>query len=167
MWVGGNEMEKNRYWWWGVTIIGPTSRFTLCTATCRTQLWYRIKETNTNPDALNTSCLSHIRLSTDGTPQKTFSGGDRSRSVANWWKRRQRLGQKLKSAPTGTPYARYPPYITLNKSCGYQMREVGADYAGVGKRGILFRDVADFLCGSCEKIPVLWVRYVIYFTTQK
>ena len=46
------------------------------------------------------------------------------------------------------------------------MKEVGAAYAGVGKRWSVCPDVSFFLCGSCAGRPVVWVRDVIYFTAH-
>ena len=46
------------------------------------------------------------------------------------------------------------------------MKEVGADYGGVGKRGSVIPDVKDFICGSCERSLVLWDRGVRYFTAH-
>ena len=44
------------------------------------------------------------------------------------------------------------------------MKEVVAAYEGVGNRWSVCLDVEFFLCGSCVGRPLLWVRYVRYFT---
>ena len=46
------------------------------------------------------------------------------------------------------------------------MKEVGAAYAGVGKRGSVCPDISFSLCGSCAVRPVVWVRDVRYFTAH-
>ena len=46
------------------------------------------------------------------------------------------------------------------------MKEVGADYAGIGKRGSVILDVRDFICDSCAGSPFLRVRDVRYFTAH-
>ena len=46
------------------------------------------------------------------------------------------------------------------------MKEVGVGDAVVGKRGSIWTDVRGFLCGSCEKVPVVWVISVGYVTAH-